>query len=368
VTGLSYTVRLDTAAPDLGLPRAEGMTTSEIYHGGPESGRYSLHAHLAHHDGVVYAAWSNHPVDEDAPGQRVLLARSDDLGSTWSEFVEAIPPIDRVSNADEDGHGRRTMCANGFATVDGRLYVIAEAWQHGGNYRLPDMGLGRLAREVVPEFGEPFWLGPAPSPLAGIPDHPSGAPALVARTLEEFTRPEHFPAWDFTGFTSDFELSTGEWMCEPTSSWRTADGTWWRLFRDFRKSHRDYVSTSPDGVVWSAPEPTTIPDASARTSIVQLDSGAVIALSNPRTGDTGDHAGRDPLVATVALDGLDFSHATVLAQGARPQRHDGRWKARGFHYPHAIVVGDQLLVVYAVNKEDIEVVRVPVAALLPTSA
>ena len=37
--------------------------------------------------------------------------------------------------------------------------------------------------------------------------------------------------------------------------------------------------------------------------------------------------------------------------------------ANGYQYPHSVAVGKYLWVIYSVNKEDIEVARIPVAEL-----
>ena len=49
---------------------------------------------------------------------------------------------------------------------------------------------------------------------------------------------------------------------------------------------------------------------------------------------------------------------------APTQRYEGNAKrANGYQYPHSVVVGKYLWVIYSVNKEDIEVARIPVAEL-----
>ena len=49
---------------------------------------------------------------------------------------------------------------------------------------------------------------------------------------------------------------------------------------------------------------------------------------------------------------------------APEQRYEGKAKrSNGYQYPHSVVVGKYLWVIYSVNKEDIEVARIPVAEL-----
>ena len=49
-----------------------------------EAWAYSHHPYIASFGGQLVAIWSNGRRDEDAPGQRVVLSRSED-GQVWSE-------------------------------------------------------------------------------------------------------------------------------------------------------------------------------------------------------------------------------------------------------------------------------------------
>jgi hypothetical protein len=44
-------------------------------------------------------------------------------------------------------------------------------------------------------------------------------------------------------------------------------------------------------------------------------------------------------------------------------RHEGRSKVIGYQYPHSVIAGDDLWVIYSVNKEDIEITRIPLSEL-----
>ena len=55
-----------------------------LYRGEPGAA-YNHHAQITSLEGRLYATWSNGLTHEDEPGQRMLLALSDDGGETWSE-------------------------------------------------------------------------------------------------------------------------------------------------------------------------------------------------------------------------------------------------------------------------------------------
>ena len=70
------------------------------------------------------------------------------------------------------------------------------------------------------------------------------------------------------------------------------------------------------------------------------------------------------LAISLSRDGLDFDRMAVIKFIAPAQRYEGKSKrASGYQYPHSVVVGKHLWVIYSVNKEDIEVARIPVAEL-----
>lgn len=70
---------------------------------------------------------------------------------------------------------------------------------------------------------------------------------------------------------------------------------------------------------------------------------------------------RSLLAISLSRDGLNFDCVDVLKFVAPPKRFEGRAKSVGYQYPHSVVVGDALRVMYSIDKEDIEVMRVPIA-------
>lgn len=227
------------------VPLLRDTRTVTLYHATPETGTYSHHRHVVHFEDVVFAAWSNHLKDEDAPGPRVLMSRSSDQGMNWTEPVELFPPLDRVDPASEDGDGRRTQCANGFAVVDGVLYAFSEVWDDGGGCRTG--GQGRLVRSVSPDgdLGTLFWLGDdAPSPKAERPAYPVGDSAVVDEITAHLARPGNELTWDFRHLTTRPTADDGHLLREPTPAWRLPNGVWCKLYRDLGKSNRNYASFS----------------------------------------------------------------------------------------------------------------------------
>jgi hypothetical protein len=108
---------------------------------------------------------------------------------------------------------------------------------------------------------------------------------------------------------------------------------------------------------WSKPAPTNIKDAPSRTCAGALPSGAIWTLGNQ------GGKGRDPLVLSVAADGLAFSKAFVVNWNASEPRFPGKAKCPGFQYPSGMWFGDTGFATYSIGKEDIVVTRFPLAQL-----
>ena len=108
---------------------------------------------------------------------------------------------------------------------------------------------------------------------------------------------------------------------------------------------------------WSKPRQTNIMDAPSRACAGSLPNGAIWTL-----GNQGGH-GRDPLILSIATDGLAFSKAFVVNYNASEPRFPGRAKGPGFDYPSGMWFGDTGYAAYAIDKEDIVVTSFPLAQL-----
>ncbi len=69
------------------------------------------------------------------------------------------------------------------------------------------------------------------------------------------------------------------------------------------------------------------------------------------------------LAISLSRDGLEFDRSVVIRFVPPELRYEGKAKSIGYAYPHSVVVGKYLWVIYSVNKEDIEVARISLAEL-----
>lgn len=369
---------LDRASPTLGLPLLPGARTQRLYTGvpTPELGAYSHHAHLAYWNGTLFAAWSNHWTDEDSPGQYCRFARSHDLGETWTDptapAAVLFPPMDEARQNTDRRHDKTkeffTMCANGFAVVDGVLYALAEP-SRGIN----SPGIGRIARAVGADgtLGPILWLNadhetPRRNQAAyGQPETPATR-RLAARLIEVLRDPRQMPQWDFFGWPQLDGTKARDWVAtfgatkrlqsvtEPTYAYVLPDGTYARLWRSHAGTN--YVHFSQDrGLHWSPLENAHFPDGGSRANVGNLPDGSAYVINNP--------VKRDPLTIALSADGRLFDRVAVVNHSAGENRHKGRAKVNGFQYPHSVVAGGFLLVLYSANKEDIHLTKVLLADL-----
>ena len=357
----------------------ENIETTTLYEATPETGTFSHHSHITYVDGVFYAWWDNHIKDENGSGQRGLLRRSTDQGKTWPPVEELFPPLDKMVPASEAYIGTIFQTANGFALVDGILYAVTDVaeWTGPGIAERSRISYGQLFRAVGPDgtLGEIFWLKEDPSPPAeGFPAYPAGDPELVNKINTFFDQPGQELQLIFT---KPHPLSDDDHrLTEPTSSWKLEDGTLVRLYRDSghkdaktigeeeeTKSRRNYAVFSHDnGKTWSVPTRTSFPDACARSNAGKLPDSQVYVINNvlPLSPKKG---GRALLAISLSRDGLNFDRTAVIRFLPPPMRYEGRAKSVGYQYPHSVVVGDDLWVMCSVNKEDIEVKRIPLEEL-----
>lgn len=145
-------------------------------------------------------------------------------------------------------------------------------------------------------------------------------------------------------FPPDYRMSE-------TSAYADADGTLHLIIRDQAKTHRLHHSLSFDhGDTWTLPVKTNYPDAVSKNMSGRLSNGWFYLINNPKT------SGRDPLAISVSKDGWTYGSPKILRRDSPVRRYKGGAKPeRSFQYADAMEHDGRLWVIYATNKEDIEV-------------
>ena len=100
----------------------------------------------------------------------------------------------------------------------------------------------------------------------------------------------------------------------------------------------------------------------ARSNAGRLPDGQYYVINNPLPMSP-KKGGRSLLAISLSRDGLNFDRMAIIRFVSPPQRYEGKAKSIGYQYPHSVVAGEHLWVIYSVNKEDIEVARIPLSEL-----
>jgi 4-hydroxy-tetrahydrodipicolinate synthase len=338
-----------------------GLEIAPVYTASEDDYCYSHHSQMAHFDGKFWIGWSAGWCNEDSPGQVVRVATSSD-GKTWSEPQFVMP--------SPEGALRWTM--GGFWECDGKLHLLAgrttrvryvdgevapgvlwenqwcelfvlegEAWQPRGKF-FEDFYPNELPRQLP--GGE--WICPGVTSRADVVVYvgkgasPAGWERLVISSRTDNYNPG------------------GTKLNEP--SWYSCGDKLRMLLRDDARSRLLLVSESNDGREWSAPLPSDFPDATSKFRCVNLADGRVVVISNP-----APQLSRKLLAVAVSEDeGRSFTrlHKLRCDPQIRP-RHRGMHKVNGYSYPAVLEHEGKLWVVYAPNKEDVEVLSMPVEGL-----
>ena len=377
-----HVIKLTAASDEQGfkLNLLENTETFTLYTGIPETGTYSHHSHITYFNEVLIATWDNQVNDENGSGQQGLYRRSFDQGRTWTPVEALFPSQDRRVAASEAFIGTRFMTSNGFAVIDDILYAVTvvSEWSGPSIEEKKRIHVGHLCRTVDPhgELGDLFWLGDT-SPLSvnDFTSYPPGDPELVRKIKQFIKQPGNELQLDFS--VSRPLSDDDHRLSEPVPSYDLGDGTWVRLYRDMghknartqkekeeSKSRRLYNSFSADnGKTWTIPTRTSFPDACARSNAGKLPDGQVYVINNSIPMNPGGLGGRSMLTISLSRDGLNFDRLAIIRFISPPIRHKGLEKTIGYQYPHSVVAGNDLWVIYSVNKEDVQVTQIPLEVL-----
>ena len=337
-------------ADGLGLETIEGSQTL-LYKATEKTHKFSHHANLVVFQEKLFMTWSNGLVDEDSPGQRILMSWSAD-GETWK------PP--QVLT----GEKHEICVAAGFHVSDETL--VAYFTVTGGTNFHPDTALYAIhSRDGVHWSGRQritsgFYIE-GPRPLAN-------GRLLIAGEYVDPSRAER----RMRILTSDDPSGLGSWKevlltppdlmvfgyTEPGLFLTDKGKQATLLFRNY--SGTLYASTSRDnGHNWSVPEITNYPDSTARIAAGNLPSGDAYIINNA----SATQFDRRQLVIGLSRDGLLFDRAFLVRSEPTSMRFEGKHKLDGWQYPHALAWKRHFYVAYTINKEDVGITRIPLRQL-----
>lgn len=358
-----------------------------IFSGKPGAA-YNHHPQITSLNGRLYATWSQADTHEDEPGQRMLLATSDDEGRTWANPIVL---VDRQPGAYGDGivtamgihvyqetlvayYGYYDYTARGRQLYyDDPKHLANRADPHGtfhagtytGAMQSSDAGATWTRAHLhIPRFVPNLCPQPLRSGRLVMPgnmrcvytDDPRG---LTGWTNSQLPRLPPDYCDDPEGFwKGKHARGDSEMHCEG-SLFQTDDGIVHLMLRT-ESGYLATATSADDGVTWSEPQPTAFSDGSARHHFGRLADGRYIGMNCPTAGNL-----RTPLVIALSEDGVIFDkHYIVGREAATGPRMPGFHKHGRYGYPSYHCNESHMYIIYSIHKEDIACCRVPLAAFV----
>ncbi|MBT3385636.1 MAG: hypothetical protein HN778_00615 [Prolixibacteraceae bacterium] len=316
---------------------------------------------LAYWNGHFFCEYLSTPVGEHSSPGITLLAKSKD-GMNWEKpqiafpiyFTSGLTDEGKLEHRDYHMHQRMGF----YLAPNGKLLVMAH---YGGN---DGDGVGRVVREMYEDFtlGPIYfirlndkWEGEVNYPIFKESDDDEFIAACESFMSDKIRRlqwwEEDYKADDAATFYMPYERAKA--FCFYTIS----DSLTIALFKA-----RMMTWTKDGGKTWKKPfRAETLTYGGAKIWGQKLDNDQYALVYNPT-----DSPNRHPLCVTISNDGLNYNHLAVVHGEVPVKRYWGIEKRPGPQYVRGISEGngnppgDDLWVVYSVNKEDIWISRIPV--------
>lgn len=320
---------------------------------------------LAYANGQLYCQYLTTPFGEHIPPGVTMLTRSND-GRHWTK-PQVLFPIYFDVNEDASIDLKVMHQRMGFYVApNGRFLTMAFYGTPYGD------GVGRVVREIYADdsLGPIYfirvndnWTGQVHYPLY-TDSKDSGFVEACKSFLKDKIRRMQWWEEDYLAKDRDdfYRVSWGGDIgrSKPAKAfcfYTRPDGAVIGFFKS-----RCVTMTRDGGQTWSPlVQCNTLTYGGAKIWAQKLDNGQYALVYNPT-----DSMARHPLSVAVSEDGVLFDHLVNVHSEVPVKRFWGREKRPGPQYVRGIIEGngnppgDDLWVVYSVNKEDIWISRVPI--------
>lgn len=373
------------------VPTTRIPTTETIIFRGREGAWYNHHHQVTSLDGRLYATWSSGPTHEDEPGQRMVLATSDDGGATWSDarVLQAAPPGEC---------GPVVLTSMGIHIHQGLLVAYCGSYDYtpygAASYR--DSGCNNKGRPEHPFHQDSHtkilvsrdrgmtWK--QEGRIAGfVPNlRPqalrSGRLVMPGNMWYPYTDdPAGITGWKIAGIprlpTIYHDDPDGFWYGRKHrgDAHACCEGSWFQTEDDVihmmvrtETGCLAVTESCDDGVTYSEPMFTTYTDGNCRFHFGRLPDGRWFGLNcpDPTPEGPGKPAQRTPMLLATSADGVVFDHHNILGDSPTGHPvHPGFHKHGRYGYPSSHIADDTFHAIYSINKEDIACVQCPLSAI-----
>lgn len=323
---------------------------------------YTHHPFITRFKGRFYVFYSSGRRNEDDCGQRIMMAVSDDFAA-WS----ISPLVDSIMGE----HSERVLYCKGCYVHEGVLTV----YYHGYEY-LPELirknADGSALRPLAENHRSMNECTYRISTEDGV--HWSAAvdmgfvlggnikPVRYGDTLlwAGYGSLAYSKAVDGRGDWQSIRLhleSNTERPRAITESglYRTREGVFVLMSRT--NGGTQLAAASLDGgMTWTDMYRSDYPDYCAKFEYGELSDGRCYFLGN-------DSVARAELVLCTSDNGIDFNRWYLLGNTPYEQMREGMYKGGDYGYPTSFFDGEYMYIVYSLDKEGLEAMRIPLEKL-----
>jgi hypothetical protein len=354
-----------------------------VFRGRPGAA-YSHHPQVLFDRGRLYVSWSLGIEHEDAPGQQMMVATSDDGGGTWSAEKRVSPPPNDsgpvyTAMGVREHQGKLIAYYGHYGYTPLGMETLRVPAAYGGvDYRKDPARWvhrdtftdARVSEDRGATWGRPvrildkFVPNLRPFPVRGgrlimtgnisfpYTDDPAGLRGWKRAALPRS------PAWlvdDPEGFHKVCGYRDDPFDYCEASFYQTGDGTIHMMLRidpvrpDKHNGLLAVTESTDNGQTWSEPVLTGYSDCGCRFQFGRLPDGRYFGLSCPQP-----RGGRTPLVLATSKDGVVFDRHYVLgdAPPGKP-RMPGNHKGGTYGYASCDIAGGTMYLTWSREKEDI---------------
>ncbi len=370
----------ETADPDIAAKitlSTDNMTTLSVTTAKvadyDEKWQFNHGAYITYFADKFYAFWQRGYRYEDCCGQHIVYATSED-GENWSAPTDFIP-------VKKDGNGNE-MLSSPFGTYvdteNNRLLVyvyefgydadaLASSTQGDGVLRPDNCQSSSVKTDISYYYMYTSdgvnWSKGADLPLNGGGNRdphvlPSGKLFWAGWVSAAYSDDKTGTNWNVSSLTQaqiNAAVARGELGSLTESAvYESKDGVLHLVMRT--DSGYLWSSASHDGgKTWGDVYKTGITDDGQKFDFLTLDDGRILYIGTPVCSGTKQ---RMPLTVAVSEDGYNFGTAYVVGNTEYEAQNPDSTKSGNYSYPSAFVRDGCLYIIYAKQKEIIEVTKV----------
>ncbi|MCC6680997.1 MAG: exo-alpha-sialidase [Phycisphaeraceae bacterium] len=359
-----------------GLAEVPGTETITIFRAQDDTRKFANHPNLTWFKGHYYATWQATPVNEDSDDSVAVISRSAD-GHNWSQPIDIAPVLEgEVYHASggwwTDGETLVCMILRMELAQPGKVkQTFVRTTTDGENWTpmhllFPDTVVDSNPH-VLPE-GRMILVG-----HGGVDFTGDGEIDTLAARIWYTDTADVLGAWKQAQMplypvrrvwsSPDGKLERNLTYGTEPGIFERPDGKLTMVLRQSGKrgerTFRTWVSISEDrGQTWTMPAITNMLDSCSMQRAGNLPDGTAFMVNCPNV-----ELRRVPLALTLSDDGIHLDRSYLVRGAPPPQRYKGWSKTLGYSYPGTFMHDGYLWIIYATNKEDVEVTRIPLEAL-----